>query len=57
MVLISMIIFATAVASYFVGIQVGRRLERMDAEEPEEEDLGDLIQHVGYDEAQCGREK
>lgn len=32
MVLITLIIFATAVASYFIGIMVGRRLERMDHE-------------------------
>lgn len=29
MVLITLIIFATAVASYFIGIMVGRRIERM----------------------------
>lgn len=29
MVLITLIIFATAVACYLVGIMVGRRLERM----------------------------
>lgn len=29
MVLITLIIFATAVASYFIGILVGRRIERM----------------------------
>ncbi len=29
MVLIALIIFATAVASYFIGILVGRRIERM----------------------------
>ena len=29
MVLITLIIFATAVASYFIGIMIGRRIERM----------------------------
>lgn len=29
MVIITLIIFATAVASYFIGIMVGRRIERM----------------------------
>lgn len=53
MVLIALIIFVTAMASYFIGILIGRRLERMDAEK----EAGDLIQHVGYDAAQCGREK
>ena len=32
MVLIALIIFATAVASYFIGIQIGRRIERMNHE-------------------------
>lgn len=33
MMLIALIIFVTSVASYFIGIQIGRRLERMNAEE------------------------
>lgn len=57
MVYIILIIFATAVASYIIGILVGKRLERMKNEEPEEENMSDLISHVGYDAAQCGREK
>ena len=57
MVIITLIIFASAVGSYIIGIQVGKRLERMKNEETEEEDVGDLISHVGYDAAQCGREK
>lgn len=57
MVIITLIIFATAVASYIIGILVGKRLERMKNEEPEEENMSDLISHVGYDAAQCGREK
>jgi len=36
MVLIALIIFVTAVASYFIGILVGRHLERMDAEKAED---------------------
>ena len=32
MVLITLIIFATAVASYFIGIMIGRRIERMNHE-------------------------
>lgn len=35
MVLIALIIFATAVASYFIGIMVGRRIERMNHEQTE----------------------
>ena len=35
MVLIALIILATAVASYFIGIMVGRRLERMSHEQTE----------------------
>lgn len=57
MVIITLIIFATAVASYIIGILVGKRLERMKNEKPEEENMSDLISHVGYDAAQCGREK
>lgn len=57
MVIITLIIFATAVASYIIGILVGKRLERMKAAESEEEDVGELIQHVEYDDAQLGREK
>ena len=36
MVIITLIIFATAVSSYFIGIMVGRRLERTDAEKAED---------------------
>ena len=57
MVIITLIIFATAVASYIIGILVGKRLEHMKNEETEEENMSDLISHVGYDAAQCGREK
>ena len=61
MVIITLIIFATSVASYIVGIKIGRRLERMEKEDQEEdqeeENVGNLISHVGYDAAQCGREK
>ena len=32
MVIITLIIFATAVASYIIGILVGKRLERMNHE-------------------------
>lgn len=44
-------------ACFFIGVWCGKRAERIDRAEDAIEETNIVLEHVGYDDAQLGREK
>lgn len=58
MAMIIIIQLSTAIACYFIGVMIGRQTAEAGKKSKRKEKRNPVeIQHVGYDDEQCGREK